>query len=76
VSRRAHEVAHAEPARVTGAPLRVAIVGASGRMGRFAADLVARTPGYVVAAAIGSGDDLARSLCESRTDVALDVTRA
>ncbi len=76
MSQRAREVAHAEPARVTDAPLRVAIVGASGRMGRFAADLLARTPGYVVAAAIGSADDLARSLRESRTEVALDVTRA
>ena len=59
-----------------GAPLRVAIVGAAGRMGRFAAELLARTPGYCVAATIGRGDDMARSLRESRARVALEVTHA
>lgn len=58
------------------AVLRVAIVGARGRMGRFAADLLGRTSGFAVAAAIGREEDLARRLLDSKADVALDVTRA
>lgn len=57
-------------------PLRVAIVGADGRMGRMAAELVSRTPRYLLAAKIGSSDDLARLLRDSGAEVALDVTRA
>jgi 4-hydroxy-tetrahydrodipicolinate reductase len=58
------------------AVLPVAIVGANGRMGRFAAELLGRTEGFAVAAAIGRADDLARSLRDSQARVALDLTRA
>ena len=56
--------------------LRVAIVGARGRMGRFATDLLARTEGFAVAATIEHEDDLERRLRASDARVALDVTRA
>ncbi len=57
-------------------PLRVAIVGANGRMGRFATALLARTSGFEVAAEIGHPGDLAAALRSSRADVGLEVTRA
>lgn len=56
--------------------LRVAVVGARGRLGRLAAELLGRTAGFEVVAAIGREDDLARRLRDSRARVALDVTRA
>ena len=56
--------------------LRVAIVGADGRMGRFAADLVAHEPGHELVAAIRKGDDLGAVLSRSRAQVALELTRA
>lgn len=56
--------------------LRVAIVGARGRMGRFATDLLGRTEGFVVAATIEREDDLEQRLRASEARVALDVTRA
>jgi 4-hydroxy-tetrahydrodipicolinate reductase len=45
-------------------------------MGRFAVDLVGRTPECFLAASIGRSDDLARTLRAAEVDVALDVTRA
>jgi 4-hydroxy-tetrahydrodipicolinate reductase len=56
--------------------LRVAIVGARGRMGRFAADLLGRTAGFEVAATIERADDLEVRLRAAGVRVALDVTRA
>jgi len=56
--------------------LHVAIVGARGRMGRFAAELLGRTSGFAVVATIDRGDDLAHGLRASKPEVALDVTRA
>jgi 4-hydroxy-tetrahydrodipicolinate reductase len=56
--------------------LRVAIVGAGGRMGRFAADLLSRTDGFALVASVQRGDELARALRDSHAEVALDVTRA
>lgn len=58
------------------APLRVAVVGATGRMGRFACELLSRSPGYALAGAIGRSDDLGVRLRDQRPDVALDVTHA
>lgn len=60
----------------SGVILHVAIVGALGRMGRFAADLLGRTSGFAVATTIERGDDLAQRLRASKAEVALDVTRA
>jgi 4-hydroxy-tetrahydrodipicolinate reductase len=57
-------------------PIRVCVVGAAGRMGRFACDLVARSDGFTLAGAIQSTDDLAQRLRTLRPEVALDVTRA
>ena len=56
--------------------LRVAIVGAGGRMGRFAKDLLSRTSGFEIVAEIGRADDLAGVLRRSRPQVGLEVTRA
>ena len=58
------------------APLRVAVIGAAGRMGRFASELLSRSPGFTLAGEIGRADDLGRRLRELRPQVALDVTRA
>ncbi len=57
-------------------PVRVAVVGAAGRMGRFAADLLARTSGFAVAVEVRRGDDLAAVLRRSGARVGLDLTRA
>lgn len=56
--------------------LRVAVIGASGRMGRFACELVSRTPGFELVATAGRGDDWRGKLELSSAKVALDVTRA
>lgn len=56
--------------------LRVAVVGAYGRMGRFACGLLEATPGLEVAARVGREDALEERLAESAADVALDVTAA
>lgn len=49
----------------------VAIVGASGRMGRLIAELVEATPGFETVASLGSGDPLDAMLA---ADVVVDVT--
>ena len=54
----------------------VAIVGASGRMGRFAAQLLEHSESFALVASIGSRDDLAAALRTAKPKVALDVTRA
>lgn len=59
-----------------GQPITVAVIGASGRMGRFAADLVAHASGLALVAEIGRGDELASVLRQSQVNVGLDVTRA
>ena len=58
------------------AKLPVAIVGADGRMGRFAQDLIAKSAEFAVVAAVGRGDDLGAVLARTKPVVALDVTRA
>lgn len=50
---------------------RVAVVGATGRMGRLAVDLIERTPGLEVATAIGSADPIDRI---AGADLVLDLT--
>jgi 4-hydroxy-tetrahydrodipicolinate reductase len=56
--------------------IRVCVVGSSGRMGRFASELLARTDGFELAGEVKSGEDLAQRLRSMRPLVALDVTRA
>ena len=57
-------------------PIPVAIVGARGRLGRFARELLERTGDLCVAAEVVRGDDLGGALNASGAQVALDVTRA
>lgn len=56
--------------------VRVAVVGAAGRMGRFACGLVERAPETVLVARILSSDDLEVQLARCDALVGLDVTRA
>lgn len=56
--------------------LRVAVVGALGRMGRFTRELLARSAGFEVVAAVGSREDLAAALARSGAAVAVDFTVA
>jgi 4-hydroxy-tetrahydrodipicolinate reductase len=59
-----------------GERIPVAIVGAAGRMGRFAAQLLERSDAFALVASIGSREDLGARLRASEPSVALDVTRA
>ena len=54
----------------------VAIVGAGGRMGRFAQDLIGTSDAFALVASVGRADDLAATLARTKPVVALDVTRA
>ncbi len=56
--------------------LRVAIIGARGRMGRFACNWLDGQPGFEVVSEIHSDQDLAQGLASSDAQVALDLTRA
>lgn len=56
--------------------IRVALVGASGRMGRFTQELLGSHPDLELAACVDRGDDLAQALEAARPDVALDFTVA
>jgi 4-hydroxy-tetrahydrodipicolinate reductase len=58
------------------AALRVAVIGAGGKLGAFACDLLARTPGFEIVARIGAQDDLGAALRLLRADVAFEATRA
>lgn len=57
-------------------PVRVAVVGAGGRMGRFALQLLGEEPGFEVVAAIERGEDLAARLCAAEAELGLDLTVA
>lgn len=57
-------------------PLRVVLVGASGRMGRFAAGLLRGDAGFVLVAELDRGADLVAELGRARADVGLDLTVA
>lgn len=59
-----------------GSPPRVAVVGARGRMGRFACALIARNGSFALAAEIERGDELAAVLVECGASLALDFTEA
>jgi 4-hydroxy-tetrahydrodipicolinate reductase len=58
------------------AALRIALVGARGRMGRFTQALLAAREDLEVVAEVSRGDDLTASLITSRADVGLDFTAA
>lgn len=57
-------------------PLRVVVIGARGRMGRFACGLLANTPGFELAGQLGREHELPVALAECRAEVGLDVTSA
>jgi len=54
----------------------LALVGCSGRMGRFCAELLRSNADFELAAELDAKDDLAAVLTEARPDVALDFTVA
>jgi len=56
--------------------LAVLVVGAAGRMGAWAVELLQRTPGFRVAAEVRRGDDLAAVARECGARVGLDLTVA
>lgn len=55
---------------------RVAVIGARGRLGRFAVDLLSRSDRYEVVLEVERDRDLATALRELRPELALDVTHA
>lgn len=55
-------------------PLRVAVVGAKGRMGRTVCEAVTAASDLVLVAAVDVGDDLAATLRDTRAQVAVDFT--
>ncbi|MDF1838273.1 MAG: dihydrodipicolinate reductase C-terminal domain-containing protein [Planctomycetota bacterium] len=57
-------------------PLKVAIVGAGGRMGQFAAQWLERDPSMQIMDRIHSDENLERVLGQSQAQVVLDLTRA
>ncbi|MED6335122.1 MAG: 4-hydroxy-tetrahydrodipicolinate reductase, partial [Planctomycetota bacterium] len=58
------------------APLRVAVVGAAGRMGRLALDQIAGTQDLELVAALSRNDALGPALAACNAQVGLDVTVA
>lgn len=60
----------------TSASLRVAVVGAHGRLGRFACELFAAEPGFQLVARLGRGDDVGKRARDSGAEVALETTVA
>ena len=61
---------------VESAVLPVAVIGAAGRVGRFACDLLRASEGFELRAAYGRADDWPAALAATGASVALDVTRA
>ncbi len=59
-----------------GRQLRVVVVGARGRMGRFACDLLRASPGFELAAEVGREHRLEVVLSECRAELGLDFTVA
>ena len=57
------------------APLRVAVLGADGRMGRTTCDAVDAALGLELVARVRRGDDVAAALTDAGADVAVDFTR-
>jgi 4-hydroxy-tetrahydrodipicolinate reductase len=56
--------------------LRVALIGAGGRMGRFVTEVLGASEGFELVAALGRGDDLERELARCDARVGLDLTGA
>jgi 4-hydroxy-tetrahydrodipicolinate reductase len=54
--------------------LRVAVIGARGRLGSFACELFRATPGFELVGAFDAGDNWRQALADAR--VALEATRA
>ena len=57
-------------------PLRIAVIGASGRLGRAACELFESAAGFELVARYASGDDWPSALARSGALVALEATRA
>ncbi|MDR2722519.1 MAG: 4-hydroxy-tetrahydrodipicolinate reductase [Cellulomonadaceae bacterium] len=55
-------------------PLRVAVLGAAGRMGATTVAAVEAAPDLDLVAALDAGDDIAAAIAETRPDVAIDFT--
>lgn len=53
--------------------IRVAVIGAGGRMGSHAVEAIEAADGMVLAAALGSGDPI-ESLADTQVDVAVELT--
>lgn len=58
------------------ARLRVALVGASGRLGRCARAVIEGADDLEIVASLGRGDDFPRALSNARADVAFEATHA
>ena len=58
------------------ARLRIAVLGAYGRLGRFACGEIERTADFELVARIGSAEDVDAVVRETRAEVALESTRA
>jgi len=54
--------------------IKVAVLGAGGRMGRTTCEAVEAAPGLELVARVGAGDDLARAVRDSGAQVAVDFT--
>lgn len=61
---------------MSGPRLRVAIIGARGRLGSFACELLGRSPQFELVGAFGSDDDWPREVAVASAQVALEATRA
>jgi len=61
---------------VSAGALRVAVVGAGGRLGAFALELLRGAPGFELVGAYDSRDDWPRAIRSSGAQVALEATRA
>ncbi|HVS17764.1 MAG TPA: 4-hydroxy-tetrahydrodipicolinate reductase, partial [Planctomycetota bacterium] len=61
---------------MSAAPLRVAVVGAGGRLGRFALELLREAQGFELVAGYDSRDDWPALVGPSGAQVALEATRA
>lgn len=62
------------PPSLDGTALRVAVLGAAGRMGRTVCDAVEGAPGLDLVARVDAGENVAEALRAARADVAVDFT--
>ena len=61
---------------MSAAPLRVVVIGARGRLGRYACELLRGTQEFAVCAELGREHDLVSALIECSADLGLDATVA